>query len=56
MFFSESRYAGEQPPKAHSGPRFGMMDTQSFGVGDRFDQIPNTGPQATLKIIAAFRK
>jgi len=56
MFFSESRYADDQPPKGHSGPIFGMMGTQTFGVGDRFDQIPNIGLQAPLKIIAAFRK
>jgi len=56
MFFSESRYAGDQPPKQHRGPIFGMIGTRTFGAGDRFDQIPNIGSQAPLKIIAAFRK
>jgi hypothetical protein len=56
MFFSESRYAYYQPPKQHRGPIFGMVGTQTFGVGESFDLIPNIGPQAPLKIIAAFRK
>jgi hypothetical protein len=56
MFFSESRYADDQPPKRHRGPIFGMIGTQTFGIGDSFDLIPNIGPQAPLKIIAAFRK
>jgi hypothetical protein len=56
MFFSESRYADDEPSKGHRGPIFGMVGTQTFGAGDSFDSIPNIGPQAPLKIIAAFRK
>ena len=46
MFFSESRYVDGQTPKPHSGLIFGMLGTQTFGIGDRFDSIPNIGPQA----------
>jgi hypothetical protein len=46
MFFSESRYADNQPPKLQSGPIFGMIGTQTFGVGGSIDLIPNIGPQA----------
>jgi hypothetical protein len=35
--FSENRYVDDQPPKRHCGPIFGMMGTQTFGVGDSFD-------------------
>jgi hypothetical protein len=37
IVFSESRYVDEQPQKQHRGPIFGMIGTQIFGVGDRFD-------------------
>ena len=56
MFFSESRYADNQPPKLHGGPIFGMIGTQSFGAGRSLDLMPNIGPAGTLEIIAAFRK
>jgi hypothetical protein len=37
MFFSESQYVDDQPPKQYSGSIFGMIGTQTFGVGDSFD-------------------
>jgi hypothetical protein len=37
MFFSESRYVDDKAPKEHSGPIFGMIGNQTFGVGDSFD-------------------
>jgi hypothetical protein len=66
----KKRYADDQPPKRQRGPIFGMIGTQPFGAGNRFDRSaiasaihadccrvifnPKYRTTGTLKVIAFF--